>query len=133
MRVPVKSRLMGSAMRRRGMNGMLYQWSWAWTFDDNVYTQSYDFSTSPKSTILELSLDNYSVIGDEPEAELAFTHVEWLDSDGVTRHMDFPDPDYFVAVPALSVNGLTYAVWLARIKNCAAKWTMNAYFWDHVY
>ncbi len=115
------------------MNGMHYQWNWAYTADDDLYSLSYDFSTSPTPTVLELSLDNYFEFDDQAAVDLAFTHAEFLDENGVTRHREFPDPDSFDAVPAVSISGLTYVQWGAKIKSCAAEWTMNAYFWDSVY
>ena len=114
------------------MNGMHYQWNWAYNTGDDFYSRSYDFSTPPKSAILQLSLDNYYEFDDQAAVDLAFTHAEFLDVDGVTRHKDFPDPDDTDAVPAVSINGLTFVEWGLKIKNCAMEWTMNAYFWNHV-
>jgi hypothetical protein len=115
------------------MNGMHYQWAWAWDPAGDGYTASYEFSTAPLSTILELSLDNYFEFDSEALVELDFTHIEFLDSNGVTREQDLPDPDFTYAIPAISVTGLTDAQWELKIQSCAVQFTMNAYFWNQVF
>jgi hypothetical protein len=113
------------------MNGMHYFHNYAYNLDSDDYTVSYHWELPPTPTILQLSLTSYYEFDYQAHAQMGFTHVEYLDSNGVTRHDDYSEvPEY---PTALSVNGLTRADWELTVSNCWADYLANFFFWGSVY
>jgi hypothetical protein len=112
------------------MNGMHYQHGYIYNVDSDDYTISHHWELPPTSTILQLSLSTYYEFDDEAHVDLGFTHDEFVDRDGVTRHDDY---DHIPEYPtALSISGLTRVDWEITVSNCWADWLLNAFFWDVV-
>jgi hypothetical protein len=65
------------------MNGMHYFHNYAYNLDSDDYTVSYHWELPPTPTILQLSLTSYYEFDDQAHAQMGFTHVEYLDSNGV--------------------------------------------------
>jgi len=70
------------------MNGMHYETGYAYNFDSDYHTVSHHWELAPTSSIVELSLTQYFEMDDEASVQLGIKRVEFLDSDGVTRHRD---------------------------------------------
>jgi hypothetical protein len=112
------------------MNGMHYDHNYAYTTGSDDYTVSNHYELPPTPTILELSLSTYYEFSDQAHAQLGITHVEYVDSSGVTRHIDYPSaPEY---PTALSINSLTRVDWQITVSNSWADYLLNAFFWDSV-
>ena len=112
------------------MKGMHYEYGFVYSDDD--YTASYHWELPPTSTILQLSLSSLTEGWDKYAwATLGFTHVEYLDSNGVPRHEDYPVDRN--TPTALSVNGLTRVDWEIGVLDTWVNWLLNAFFWNSVY
>lgn len=110
------------------MKGMHYDTGFVYGDD---YTASYHWELPPTSTILQLSLTGLIEGLDFHFMAQGFTHIEYLDSDGVTRHEDYTDPA--TRPTALSINGLTRVDWEISVIDARADWLLNAFFWNSVY
>jgi hypothetical protein len=110
---------------------MHYQWGYLYTTDSDDYTVTVHYELPPTPTIAQLSLSEYYEFDDEAHAHLGITHSEFLDSNGVTRTIDYPNiPAY---PESISVNGMTRVDWEMTVSNCWANYVFNAFFWNSVF
>jgi hypothetical protein len=114
------------------MNGMHYEQHWAYNPNDDWYSASWHFELPPSNSIVQLSLGSYDEADDKALADLAITHVEFLDDQGQPQHQDFPIAVNFPAQQAISVNRLTRVDWQAIVSNAFARILVNLFFWDSV-
>jgi hypothetical protein len=115
------------------MNGMHQESAWAYSFDSNDYSASFQYELAPTPTLAQISLAGYFEFDDQAHVDAGFTGCTFLDEHGVTRTESFKDIDYPDAVIVFGRNGLASASYQIRVSNCAARVILNFFFWDRVF
>jgi hypothetical protein len=109
---------------------MHYSHNYLYNTGSDPFTTSHHYELPPTSSICQLSLAGYYEFDDQANFQIGFNHVEYLDSSGVTRHIDYSSvPEYPIAI---GVNGLTRIDWQTTVSNCWGDWLLNVFFWDSV-
>ena len=103
------------------MNGMHQQQSWAYNFDSDNYTASWDWELPPTPTCAQITLADFYEFDDKSHVDLGFSSCQYLDQNGVKRTDTFPDIDSADAVHVFAKMGLV-----------RADFQMRVFFWDNV-
>jgi hypothetical protein len=114
------------------MNGMHQEQAWAYTTDSDNYTPTWQYELPPTNTLVQVSLGDYYEFDDKSHVDLGLISGSYLDSNGVTRQLNFPDIDAFGATHVLAQPGLTSIVYGTKVSNAAMSVVANFFFWDRV-
>lgn len=114
------------------MNGMHQEQHWAVNTGSDDYSPTWQFELPPTNTLAQIGLGDYYEFDDQAHVDLGFISGSFLDSNGVTRPLNFPDIDSTDAVHVLAQPGLTSLVFGTKISNAAMSCVLNFFFWDQV-
>ena len=114
------------------MNGMHQEQHWAYTTGSDDYLATHEFDLPPTPTLGQISMGDYYEFDDQSHVELAFISGSFLDSDGVTRPLNFPNIDDFNATRVFAQPGLASATCGLRVSNASGSAVLNFFFWDQV-
>jgi len=114
------------------MNGMHQEQHWAFTTGSDDFNSTHHFELPPTPTLAQVTLGDFFEFDDKSHVDLGFISGSFLDSDGVTRPLNFPDIDSLDAVRVFAQPGLVSAVFGTRASNAYGSYVVNFFFWDHV-
>jgi hypothetical protein len=114
------------------MNGMHQEQHWAFTTGSDDFSSTHHFELPPTPTLAQIHLADYFEFDDQSHADIGFISGTFVDGDGVTRDLTFPDIDQFDATHAFAQSGLASATFGIRVSNCAGSYIVNFFFWDSV-
>src|SRR5262249_28032718 len=114
------------------MNGMHQEQHWALTTDSDSYLATHEYDLPPTPTLAQISMGDIYEFDDQSHVELAFISGSFLDSDGVTRPLNFPDIDDPNATHVFAQPGLASATYGLRVSNAQGSAVVNFFFWDQV-
>jgi hypothetical protein len=114
------------------MDAMHQEQHWILSMDEDDSTLSHHYEFPPTPTLAQITMGDYYEFDDQSHVDLGFISGSYLDSNGVTRPLNYPDIDALDAVRVIAQPGMASAVYGAKAVHAYGSYVVNFFFWGEV-
>lgn len=103
--------------------------AWAYTFDDNLYSASWDLDFPPQPAFIKVSLGSYFEFGGQSAVDVGLINIRRRLPNGADETINFPDIDGFNPVMVQFNQTMTHVTFGIKVKSGYGLlvWTLG--FW----